>query len=107
MVKSKQSDHKHTLSSILIRNPDRYYMASRDDIVTAWRCTTCPHVEPSSGWDGQERIRRNELCECCDGSVEKTKAVSFQDMGRSQPRRTVNFYECIKCGHTQYFFKED
>ena len=101
------SKHEHILSPILIPNPDLYYMASRDDVVAAWRCATCPHVEPSPGWDGQKRIRRNEICECCDGPVEKTSAVAAQDMGQSQPRRVIYFYKCAKCEHKQYYFKDD
>ena len=107
MVRSKKAKHEHTLAPILDRNPDWYYMASREDVVTAWQCTTCPHVESSPGWDGQKRIRRNELCECCDGPVEKTSATAAQDMPIGQPRRVIDFYECTKCGHEQYYFKDD
>jgi hypothetical protein len=98
--------HKHTLIPIMIRNPDLYFMASRDDIVVAWRCATCPHVEPSPGWDGQHRIRRDKLCECCDSPVEKTSAVSAQDMPSGQPRRVIFYYKCTKCGHTQYYYED-
>ena len=101
------ADHEHTLTPVLIRNPDQYYMASRDDIVVAWRCTTCPHIQASPGWNGQKRIRRNELCECCDAPVKETTAVAAQDMPEGQPRRVVYFYKCTKCGHQQYYFEEN
>jgi len=99
-------EHTHTLEPVLIRNPDLYYLASREDIVVARRCAACPHVEPSLGWNGKQRVRRNELCEHCDGRVEGTSAYAAQDMGRG-PRRVIRYYQCVDCGHTQYYFKDD
>ena len=101
------SKYEHILRPILVRNPDLFYRAYRDDVVTAWQCTSCPHIEISPGWDGQKRIRRNELCECCDGPLEKTDAVEAQDAGQFQPRRIIYYYRCTNCGHTQYYFEDE
>lgn len=104
---ASQAEHKHTLVPILIRNPDLFLYASRADIVVAHRCSSCSHTEPSPGWDGEERIRRNELCECCDGIVERTSFVGSQDMGRFQSIRIIYYYECKKCGHKQYYYNDE
>ena len=93
--------HEHQLEAILIRNPDMFLYASREDIVVAWRCTTCPHVKPSQGWDGASRIRRNELCECCDGLVEKSGEFITQYFERDQSR-LIEYCRCTECNHKQY-----
>jgi len=99
-------EHEHTLEPVRIPNPDRYFLASREDIVLGHQCTACLHVESSPGWDGNQRIHRDELCERCDGPVKQIPRYEAQDMGRG-PSRVISYYQCTVCGHEQYYFKKD
>jgi len=103
-----QTEHEHAFEPILLSNPDLFFRAYRGDIVIGYRCTSCPHIESSQGWNGEERIRRNELCECCDGVVEKKKGCwEAQDMGRFAPTRVIYQYKCKDCGHEQYYYEDE
>ena len=93
--------HEHTLEPVMVPNPDRYIFAYHGEVLTGYKCTTCPYREVSLGWDGQQRIRRNELCECCDGALKRSDAHDVQDMGRGQTR-VVGYLDCARCGHRQY-----
>ena len=99
-------DHEHVFEPQFIRNPDPFFRAYRGDVLIGYGCTFCSVEQPSSGWDGSKRIRRNELCEVCDGPVEKTDGVEAQDLGRFQDPRTIYFYQCKNCEHSQYYFEK-
>jgi len=102
---SKSDEHEHVFRSICIRNPDAFFRAFRGDVLCGKQCIACAYYEQSPGWDGSKRIRRNELCEVCDGPVEKTDSTETQEIGIFIDPRIIYYYKCQNCGHRQYYFK--